>query len=133
MLVDANTGFAGPLSTLPVPGGSGFGLAFDAAGRLYVALGTRLAWHDPLAGTTTDVGAFGSGIDVVHLAFDPADALLYGIEPSGQLVRIDPVTGAAVRVGAPGPDPLHALAHSTGPARSSRRWPVAAAPTASSG
>jgi hypothetical protein len=106
-IVDASTGFAGLLSQLPV---AGFGLAFDAAGRLHVALGGRLAWHDPLAGTTTDVGAFGGGIEVVRLAFDPIDALLYGVEPSGQLVRIDPVTGAAARVGVPGPDPVHALA-----------------------
>lgn len=102
--------------------GLGFGLAFDELGTLYTANRSDLAEHDPLTGVTTLIGPFGNDggapIRCTTLAYNPADGLLYGIElgpsptfdPTSQLLRINPLTGAANRVGAPGLFPLHALA-----------------------
>ncbi len=103
-------------------GGFGFGLAFDEFGKLYTANFTELAVFNPLAQSSTPVGSFGSAagtpLRVLTLAYNPVDRWLYGIElgaapdfaPTGQLLRIDPTSGAAVRVGAPGLRALHALA-----------------------
>jgi hypothetical protein len=114
--VDGGSGLAAVVSEVPSAGG--FGLAFDTIARLYVALGSRLAVHDPVMGSTVDVGAFGGGLQVLQLALDPTTGALHGVElgpapsflPTGQLLWIDRATGAATRVGAAGPDPLHALA-----------------------
>ena len=100
----------------------GFGLAFDENGTLYIADGARLKIFEPLSGASTDVGAFGAPngdqIDVAQLAYNSADKFLYGVElgpspgflPTGQLVKIDPKTGAAMRVGDGSLNPrIHAL------------------------
>jgi hypothetical protein len=102
-------------------GGLGFGLEYDASGRLFVGLGSRLGRYDPLSQAGTDVADFadaaGAPARVTQLAFNPRDGKLYGVEdgpapdflPTDQLVRIEPGTAAVTRLGAAGA-PIHALA-----------------------
>lgn len=116
-ILDPATGRVG---TLTEPNGRfGFGLAFDDTGTLYLAIGDRLLVHEPLSGASIEIGAFvdpsGAAVHVTQIAFDPARFTLFGIEegpsfePTGQLVRIDRATALVERVGAEGPDALHAL------------------------
>jgi hypothetical protein len=105
--------------------GFGFGLAFDHFGALYIADGPRLRIYDPLAQTATDVGEFDSTNQTIQCAalafnFVPTNRALFGVklggppnfENTGQLLRIDRRTGAAMIVGAPLPQPIRALAFS---------------------
>ncbi len=101
--------------------GLGFGLAFDEISTLYIANLTGLSEYDPLAMTARPIGSFGNDggapIRCTSLAYNPADHRLYGIEigpapdfaNTAQLLRIDPFTGAATRIGAPGAYAIHAL------------------------
>jgi hypothetical protein len=121
-LIDPTTGNTGVLGR--PNSGLGFGLAIDSrAGFLYLSRFTTLAFHDPLTGASTNIGTFrtaaGSSINISHIAFNPADNLLYGVEegpplnflPTGQLVRIDPVTAVCTRIGNGSGNPrLNALA-----------------------
>ncbi|MBS0659523.1 MAG: VCBS repeat-containing protein [Verrucomicrobia bacterium] len=102
--------------------GLGFGLAFDETTALYTANFDRLALYRPLSLQSTPIGPFGQAggtpLRTVTLAYHPVERQLYGIElgpspdfaPTAQLLRIDPRTGAASRVGTPGARTLHALA-----------------------
>jgi hypothetical protein len=101
-------------------GGLGFGLEYDASGRLFVGLGSRLGAYDPIAQVGTDVGPLldttGMPARVTQLAFNPADGNLYGVLdgpapdflPTDRLVRIEPATAEVTHVGAAG-SPIHAL------------------------
>ncbi len=101
-------------------GGFGHGLAADRNGDLFIADGTRLTIYDPLGRVAVDVGEFAPGgtIQCATLTFNPADGFLYGVElggaPSfantGQLLRIDRATGAAIRVGLSQAQAIRALA-----------------------
>ena len=110
VVVNAQTGFS---AVLGQPTILGFGLAYDAVGTLFIADGSMLRTYDPISGASADIGPFGGLITVAELAYNPHDRLLYGGEfgaQAGQLVRIDPTTGAAQRIGT-GPDRprVHAL------------------------
>ena len=107
-------------------GGLGFGLATNRAGFLFISRFTNLSIHDPLSGLSTNIGDFrtstGGPISISHIAFNPADNMLYGVEegpspnfpPTGQLVRIDPATATCVRIGIGSANPrLNALAFDT--------------------
>jgi hypothetical protein len=117
-ILDPTTGRYGRLGR--PNGGLGFGLEYDASGRLFVGLGSRLGRYDPLTQSGVDVGPFrdaaGTPVGVTQLAFNPRDGKLYGIEdgpapdflPTDRLVRIEPATAEVVRVGGAGA-PIHAL------------------------
>jgi hypothetical protein len=125
-VVDVASGRTGGLGR--PAGGLGFGIAYDDEGRLFAASFSRLLVVDPLVAdaagdlTVTDVGSFGEPdgipVRVTQIAYDTVTDTLYGVElgsgpdflETGQLVSISPTTGAATRVGVPGPGPLHALA-----------------------
>ncbi len=102
-----DTGF---FAVLGQPTLLGFGMAFDENGTLFIADNDRLRTFEPFTNVNTVVGMFGApdgdAIQVAQMAYNPADYWLYGVELSptlnsatGQLVRIDRITGAAVRVG----------------------------------
>lgn len=106
--------------------GLGFGLAINRAGFLFVSRFTTLSIDDPFSGASTNIGAFrtavGTPINISHIAFDPADNLLYGVEegpapnflPTGQLVRIDPTNAICTRIGNGANNPrLNALSFNT--------------------
>ncbi len=90
--------------------GFGFGLSFDVAGSLYISQTTDLAEASPLTADTTAIGPFetdlGEGVDVITLAYNPADHTLYGVEegpapdflPTGQLVRVNTNSGSVERM-----------------------------------
>jgi hypothetical protein len=125
-VVDVASGRTGGLGR--PAGGLGFGIAYDEDGRLFAASFSRLLVVDPLVAdaagdlTVSDVGSFGEPdgvpVRITQIAYDTVTSTLYGVElgpgpdflETGQLVSISPTTGAATRVGAPGPRPLHALA-----------------------
>ncbi len=116
-LVDDTNGTFGLLGQ-PVSGFA-FGLAYDENASLYIASGTRLYTYNPLGDVTTDIGGFGPSVGdpiYVHcLTYNNADNMLYGLDdsafsPPGQLVRIDPSTGSAERIGTGNAYPLNALA-----------------------
>ncbi len=115
-VVDPETGDLGFLGQ--PHGGLGFGIAFDRKKDLYLARLALLATHDPLGGGSTSVGGFGGSVLCLSIADDPASGVLYGVElgpapdflPSGQLLTINPVTGAALRVGAGAGRSIHSLA-----------------------
>jgi serine protease len=91
--------------------GLGFGLATDKNGQLYISRSNTLVVHDPIRNVTTDVGSFVipgvSQIRVSEISSNPIDGMLYGVEegpapnflPTGQLLRIDPITAEVARIG----------------------------------
>lgn len=115
-LLDTGTGQLGVLGT--PAGGLGFGVAFDPCGQLHVLSGATLSLHDPLAGTSQVTGTLSGGVLGTVLAYNPADGFLYsaqlgpapGFDPTGQLLRIDPVTAGVTAVGAPLATPIRSLA-----------------------
>jgi len=120
-LIDFSTGSFGVLGR--PNGGLGFGLAVNRAGFLFISRFNTLTIDDPFSGASTLIGNFadsaGAPINISHIAFSPADSMLYGVEegpapnflPTGQLVRIDPATASCTRVGNAMDNPrLNALA-----------------------
>ncbi|MFO0839108.1 MAG: immunoglobulin domain-containing protein [Phycisphaerae bacterium] len=90
-------------------GGNVGGLEYDQlAGILYglddAVGGTRLVQFDVNTGARTIIGSLGAGIaDCNGLAWCDIDALLYTVNSAnGQLLSINPATGAATVVGASG-------------------------------
>ena len=128
-VLDPTQGLLGPLGR--ANGGLGFGLAYDDRAKLFIGAFDRLLTVDPLSAdpsgdlAVTEVGSFGApdGVPVhsIQFTYNPADRRFYGIElgpspsfdPTGQLLGMAPDTGAAVRVGAPLAQALHALAFQT--------------------
>lgn len=112
-----DTGFFGVLG--PVTINFRFGMAFDENGTLYLADMDRLRIFAPFTNVDTPVGSFGAPggtpLQVAQVAYNPVDHRLYGLEllqfltSPGQLVQIDEITGAGVRVGTGAGVPLHAI------------------------
>jgi Tol biopolymer transport system component len=100
-------------------GGLGFGVELDNMPRVYAARLTDLVFHRHYTGSNALTGGFGSGIHVLSLAYNPKNDFFYGGEctalgvQTGQLVRIDPETGAGTRIGASLPGAIHGLAFDT--------------------
>jgi hypothetical protein len=118
LVLGTSTGIFGVLGQ---PTLLGFGLALDETGTIFIADNDRLRIFEPFTSINTVVGTFGApdgdAIEVSQLAFNPAEHRLYGVELSptlnfaeGQLVRIDQLTGVAVRVGLGAGVPIHAIA-----------------------
>ena len=124
-VVDPASGEIGVLGRVDL---LGYGLAIDASTNVLAAIFDRLALVDPLgpdeAGDLAqdDVGPFGNDggapIRTSHIAFNPSDEKLYGVEmgpapgfqPTGQLVQVLGDTGVATRVGSELPEAINALA-----------------------
>lgn len=117
-VIDPSNGQLGILGKPGGPLGFNFGLATDSFGDLYVLTLGQLSIHDPLTGTNTSVGTLSGGIKGGALAWCNPEGVFYTMElgpapdfePTGQLVRINPTTAAATRVGTPLASPIHALA-----------------------
>ena len=129
-LVSPSDGSFGVLGRPPGVLG-GFGLAFGeppnltTSAPLYISVGDRLFTYEPLSGAATEVGRYtlpgGAQTSVLQIAYNRADRMLYGIEEgappdflsTGQLLRINPATAQAERVGDGTQNPrLNALAFS---------------------
>lgn len=129
-LVNPSDGSFGVLGRPPGVLG-GFGLAFGeppnltTSAPLYISVGDRLFTYEPLGGVATEVGRYtlpgGTPTSVLQIAYNRADRMLYGIEEgappdllsTGQLLRINPATAQAERVGAGTQNPrLNTLAFS---------------------
>ncbi|MFD1701627.1 DUF4394 domain-containing protein [Methylopila henanensis] len=73
--------------------------ATPAAADTLIALvgGSSLAMVDPKAGKITGAVAVSGAADLVGIDVRPADGLLYGVTAGGDIVTIDPKTGAAMK------------------------------------
>ena len=103
--VDITTGMAALVGESTLSAQQGNGLAFDAAGNLFLASDTDagvLRSVNKLTGLTTDIVTMnGAGSSLGALAFD--GPTLYGVTRSdGELVTIDPVTGNITVIGVAG-------------------------------
>jgi Tol biopolymer transport system component len=120
-VIHPQTGTHGLLGFLN--GGNAFGVEFDKVPALFVAQLTNLSQHRPIEQVSATTGPFGgpaaASISSLAITYSPVGDIIYGVEnesgaldfkPTGQLLAIDPGTGAATRIGNAGPDQIRGLA-----------------------
>jgi len=118
MVIDPQTGLMGLLAN--VGGLLPFGLAFDDAGAFFTARFDHLALTNPFTGAELDsLGSFRTAgaeqVYVTTITYHRDDDVLYGVEiesgvdPSGQLLEIDPETAQVTRIGSALPQRIHGL------------------------
>src|SRR5689334_22703553 len=95
------------------------GALFCSVGGAVQILGATdtgiLADINPLTGIETPIGAFGNGLILSDIAWNPISGGLYGINLAGQsqFYSVDPYTGTATLIGSTGVSNLNALTFSS--------------------